>query len=73
MVMRASFWADSMRGTPVASKFRENLCPANLDVIPAFSLLEVDMACRGWSRWESGERERFLCISLRIGDMSLTH
>lgn len=55
MVLRASFWADAARGTPIASKFHERLCPPGMDVIPAFSLLEVEVVCRGWSRWNEGD------------------
>ena len=46
MILRASFWADASRGGPDIKKFREKLCPAGHDVIPPFSLLEVELVCR---------------------------
>ena len=55
MKFRISFWADAARGGD-PKKFREGLCPAGYDVIPAFSLLHMEMACKGWSKWEPGEK-----------------
>lgn len=45
MVIRASFWSDAARGGD-PKKFRESLCPAGLDVIPAFTLMEVELVCK---------------------------
>lgn len=45
MVIRASFWSDAARGGD-PKKFREQLCPAGMDVIPAFSVLEVELMCK---------------------------
>lgn len=45
-VLRYSAWADASRGAPDSKKYRESLNPEGRDVIPAFSLLEVEVMCR---------------------------
>lgn len=45
-ILRYSAWSDAARGAPDIKKHRQNLCPAGRDVIPAFTLLEVEIMCR---------------------------
>lgn len=69
MVIRASFWSDAARGGD-PKKFRKDLCPEGRDVIPAFSLVEVELTMKGWSKWEPGDKREdgmpslVLCIFL---------
>ena len=45
MVIRASFWSDAARGGD-PRKFRKELSPEGYTIIPAFSLLEVELVCK---------------------------
>lgn len=57
MVFKFNIWGDSMRGSPeVNSKASKiSVTPENLDVIPAFSVLDVEISIKGWSKWNVGD------------------
>ncbi len=58
MPLRTMFWADSARGGKLdRSDKGTSVCsaPEGVDVIKAFTLLEVELVCKGWSKWEPGE------------------
>ena len=45
MVIRMMLWPDSARGGK-ADKFRAEMCPEGYDVIPPFTLLELELTCK---------------------------
>jgi hypothetical protein len=58
MPLRTMFWADSARGGKLdRSDKGASMCsaPEGVEVIKAFTLLEVELVCKGWSKWEPGE------------------
>lgn len=57
MVLRNTFWSDVSRGSESMKKMRAELTAAGYDCIPAFSLLEVEMVCKGWSQWKEGDKD----------------
>jgi hypothetical protein len=55
MVLHFSFWRDSMRGSPDASKFKASMSPAGVSFIPAFTVVELTTSIKGWSTIEENE------------------
>lgn len=45
MVIRTSLWAEPVRGAK-PEEYKEKLVAAGYTVIPAFSLMEVEIACK---------------------------
>lgn len=58
MVLRNSFWADISRGGNESMKrMRDDLASTGYDSVPAFTLLEVELVCKGWSPWKEGDKD----------------
>lgn len=45
MVLQTMFWADSARGGD-PKKLKEEMCPAGYKEIKAFSVIEIELACK---------------------------
>jgi hypothetical protein len=47
-------WQESARGGK-ADKFKSSMNSDDYSVIPAFTVFEIEMSCKGWSQWEIGD------------------
>lgn len=78
MVLRHMMWAAPMQGMVAKpEKWKEDLLAAGQTVIRAFTLMEVEIACKGWSKWEKGDktengkRDRDICAVKRGYGMAI--
>jgi hypothetical protein len=47
-------WQEAARGGK-ADKFKSSMNSDDYTVIPAFTVFEIEMSCKGWSQWEAGD------------------
>jgi hypothetical protein len=55
MVLHFTCWKDSMRGGPDVTKYKPAMCPAGISFIPAFTVVELTVAIKGWSSVNDGD------------------
>jgi hypothetical protein len=54
MAIRIMLWQEAARGGK-ADKFKSSMNSDDHTVIPAFTVFEIEMSCKGWSQWEIGD------------------
>jgi hypothetical protein len=47
-------WQEAARGGKT-DKFKSSMNSDDYNVIPAFTVFEIEMSCKGWSQWEIGD------------------
>ena len=48
-ILRFNIFRDSLRGAPKGDKVKDKMLPEGHDTIPAFSVVEIEIAIKGWS------------------------
>lgn len=57
MILRCCIWKDSMQGSKDLTKVKPKLWEAweSMDVIPPFTVMEIEIAIKGWSPYKEGD------------------